>query len=124
VNGQKWRSDAPTEQARARHRAWVRLNYPCTYAEYLRAKRPVGSIQATPQNGKPPGWKSDAPTYADVARHREWCRINRRWVSYADYMILRRPTIAKMHATIRDRGLRGSVEAIVYKINAKARGIY
>ena len=124
MSGEKWRSDAPTKAAKARHRAWVRLNYPCSYAEYLRVKRPVGSIQATPENGKPADWKSDAPTYKDAVRHREWCRVNRRWVQFADYMALRKPTIAKTHTTIRDHGLRGAVEAVIYKINAKALGIY
>lgn len=118
-----WKSDAPTYEARARHRAWVALNYPCTYAEYLAAKNPIGNIQATPENGKPDGWKSDGPSYPDRIRHREWCRVNRRWIPFAEYESQRKRTTPKTHPTTRDRGLLGSPQAIIYKINKMAMGL-
>lgn len=111
-----WKSDAPTPEERARHRAWCALNYLCDYKEYLAAKLPQG-VKSSPLIDRAGAEKLDA---IQSARWRELAQKRAREGL--------RATVPEFLESARgkgfhDRGLAGHPKAIIYKINAKALGI-
>jgi len=112
-----WKSDAPTPEDRARHRAWCALNYRCSYAEYLAKKRPVGNPGGTSMIDRR-GTEDFGPRQR--AEWREWSqRMARRGIKATVEEFLEQARGKSFY----DHGLHGHPQAIIRKINRKAMGI-
>ncbi|MBK9427294.1 MAG: hypothetical protein IPN63_07880 [Gammaproteobacteria bacterium] len=113
----EWKSDAPTPEDRARHRAWCAFNYQCNYAEYLEKKKRPGNPGTTSMIDRR-GTEDFGPRQR--AEWREWSqRMARRGIKATVEAFLEQVRGKSFY----DHGLRGHPQAIAYKINKKALGV-